>query len=166
MIKITGQVVGDARLIQNFNTFPDSLLRSLVKTITRLTIGLQRYIKQSKLSGQVLKNRTGTLRRSINYQVTESTSSVTGKVGTNLSYAHRQEYGFKGVEPVRAHLRTIKQAWGRPIAPVEVHVKAFTRKVDYPEHSFLRSALADSAQQIREEIKKTIDAETKKVVAK
>ena len=56
------------------------------------------------------------------------------------------EFGFSGTQNVRESLRTVKQAFGRPISPVEAIVRAHSRKVDLPERSFLRSALRELEQ--------------------
>ncbi len=125
---------------------PSALRRQLNVAITRLTLMLQRDVKAQKLSGQVLNVRTGTLRRSIDYAVAETPTAIVGKVSTNVRYGRRHEYGFSGTETVRAHLRSIKQAFGRSINPKTVQVASFTRSVNLPERSFLRSALQDLDQ--------------------
>lgn len=125
-------------------------------TITRLTIELTRHVKEDKLSGQVLKNRTGTLRRKINYRVTETPQSIVGQVGVKLSYAAAHEYGFQGTVTVRAHLRTVTQAFGRPIAPTETAVRAHSMRMHLPERSYLRSALRDQAPTIIEQLRAAV----------
>jgi hypothetical protein len=59
---------------------------------------------------------------------------------------------------VSAHLRTIKQAFGRPLraGSERIAVGAYDRKVDYPPHSFLRSALADMEGAIMSELDSAI----------
>lgn len=96
---------------------------------------------ERNLSGSVLKARTGTLRASLAAQ----SSAEGGTVGADAPYAAFQEYGFSGVETVRAHLR--RRAKGG-LAPV----RAYGRKVDYPAHSYLRAALAELAPDIRQTI--------------
>ncbi len=132
--------------------------------ITRLTLKLQAMVKADKLSGQVLKVRTGNLRRSINQIVEEDGErGPVGSVGTNEKYAPPHELGFKGEVQIREHLRTIKTAWGRVLSePVTATVRASTRKVDLPQRSFLRSALDD----IRPEVQPTIAREVIKANAK
>lgn len=160
---IKGEVIGAEAVVRRFERIPAALQIQLKVAITRLTIKLQRKVKVDKLSGQVLKVRTGTLRRSIDQLVTETAGSVTGRVSTNVGYGKKHEYGFKGVETVEAHLRTIKQAFGRSITPVEVNVRAHSRKVNLPERSFLRSALKDMASsgEIRNEIQAAVTRATK-----
>jgi phage gpG-like protein len=121
-----------------------------VRTALRVAIGilvikLQRNVVRDKLTGQVLKVRTGTLRRSIGVSMNEpGGDKIIGLVSTNLKYAPPHEYGFHGSVNVRAHLREIKQAFGRQLkTPVTVSVGAYSRNVDLPERSFLRSALRD-----------------------
>ena len=64
--------------------------------------------------------------------------------------ARIHEYGFSGPETVRAHSRTIKQAFGRAISPKTVFVKEFSREMHMPERSFMRSALADKREEIKQ----------------
>lgn len=128
----------------------------LYTAIVRLSIELQAYIKGSKLSGQVLRNRTGTLRRSINWRVVDTPTSIRGYVGTNVKYAKPHEYGFQGPVQVKEHLRTIKQAWGKPISETTFPVRSHTRQVNIPERSFLRSALRDKRDHIIAKLEKAL----------
>jgi len=146
---INGYIVGDERVVARLRELPARTQATLTAAVTRLAVGLQAKIKTDKLSGQVLKRRTGTLSRSINYRLNQGVTEITASVGTNVEYAARHEYGFTGTESVKEHLRQIKQAFGRPISPVSVTVRAFTREVSYPAHSFLRTALQDMAPEIR-----------------
>jgi hypothetical protein len=95
----------------------------------------------ANLSGGVLKARTGTLRASLRGAV-DRDARIAGIVSAAAPYARFQEYGFTGIESVRATTRTVTRAFGRAIAPVAVPVRAHERRVDYPAHSYLRSALA------------------------
>lgn len=135
----------------------------VLTAITRLTIKLQGMVKEQKLSGQVLNVRTGNLRRSINQTVEqEAERGPVGTVGTNEKYARPHEMGFSGEVQIREHLRTIKQAWGRPLSePVTSPVRSHTRQMKLPERSFLRSALAD----IQPEVQPTIEKEVVKANA-
>lgn len=123
----------------------------LVATIGRLTLQLLREVKAGKLSGQVLQVRSGRLRRSINQRLVQQDPwQIAGYVGTNVCYGRRHELGFTGSEPVRQHLRTLTQAWGRPLrTPRSVSVRSHSRRVSVPPRSFLRSALRDMAPDIR-----------------
>jgi phage gpG-like protein len=107
-----------------------------------------RYVKERKLSGQVLKNRTGTLRRKINQVVTESPDSIMASVGVKLSYAAIHEYGFDGVESVREYTR--RTAKGIAVVP------AHERHVHMPERSYLRSSLRENAASIRDSLAKAV----------
>lgn len=140
---IDGFVTGDSEVIANLNGFSTSVGANLKSAITRLTIQLQNKAKNEKLSGQVLNVRTGRLKRSIQQTVMVSGSSVVGVVSTNVAYAPPHEYGFSGTVSVKQSLRTVKQAFGRPIAARQVSVRSHQRKVNLPERSFLRSALRE-----------------------
>lgn len=148
---IKGQVTGDKEVIARLQGMPERIRREVLRSTKILAIALTRHIKEKKLTGQVLKNRTGTLRRSINYRIDEGTEKISGIVGTNKEYAAVHEYGFQGTVQVKQHMRMQRQAWGRPISPREVLVRAHTAKMNLPERSFLRSSLREMADQIRAE---------------
>jgi len=102
------------------------------------------------LSGGVLKTRSGALRVSLAGTLTEGTG-LTGTVSVGTPYAAFQEYGFSGTEGVRAYLRQ-RRGPGRRGKSGPILVRAHDRRVDYPAHSFLRSALAEMAPDIRRAI--------------
>ena len=101
------------------------------------------------LSGSALRSRTGTLRASLAVGVAPNGTDAGGSVSANTPYAAFQEYGFSGIETVRAHLRARRKGGNAP-------VRAYSRKVDYPAHSYLRSALADMAPDIRGTIARAV----------
>jgi phage gpG-like protein len=135
--------IGDAEIIRKFDQFPARLHEEVKKGIGRLALMLARNVQRDKLSGQVLKVRTGRLRRSIASLVEDSGSVVSGVVSTPVKYAPPHEFGFHGTVSVREHVREIKQAWGRSITPKSITVRAHEMKLNLPERSFLRSALHD-----------------------
>lgn len=109
--------------------------------IARAALKLQKLAKLN-LSGVVLNVRTGRLRRSINLRLDgKGTPNPSASVGTNVAYARVHEFGFEGTVNVRESLRMQVKAWGRPIAPIKVAVRAHARSVKLPERSFLKNAL-------------------------
>ncbi len=152
-MKINASVKGDTAVIEHLKRIPVGVQTKVAQTIQRLTIMLQRSVIAGKLSGQVLKVRTGRLRRSVDQVVVRQGTSITGIVSTNVSYARAHEYGFNGTVNVKEHLRTITQAFGQPLkSPVTSTVHAHAMHMNIPEASFLRSALEDMTQQIRDEL--------------
>lgn len=153
------EIVGDDKVIAELKSMDIKIHASLLRTITKLSIQLQGNIKADKLSGQVLKTRTGTLRRSINYSVNDTPTSIIGRVGIGkhaAKYGVVHEFGFKGNQNIKAHLRTIKQAFGKAITPKQVSVKSHSRSVEYPEKSFMRTALRELNSEIRSDIVKAL----------
>lgn len=139
---IAVSVTGDKAVAFELKNTSNRVMAAIRRVVTREGLTLLAYVKASKLSGQVLKNQTGTLRRSINVRNTQTATSSEATVGTNLSYAAIHEYGFNGEETVRAHMRNITQAFGKPLASsVEVSVGSYSRAVNMPARSFLRSSL-------------------------
>ena len=159
MIRI--EVVGDHDVVAMLQHVGAATEQRLQQAVGRTTLQLQRRVMQGKLSGQVLGVRTGTLRRSINpgtYTVFEP-GLATGVVGTNLSYGVVHEYGYTGPVSVRAHLREVRQAFGRQLkTPRSVMVRPHTRSVDLPARSFLRTALQEIEPLFQSEIRAAVAA--------
>lgn len=138
-------IIGEKHTIDRINASVPTIRAQLRREIERLAIKLLTHVKSDKLSGQVLNVRTGRLRRSINERVEDKNGDITGFVGTNVEYARIHEFGWRGTVTVKEHLRLIN---GKSSI-----VRSHTRNVKIQERSFLRSALADMASEIREGIR-------------
>jgi hypothetical protein len=149
---ITAYLVGSEQVVERLRALPEAVSSRLLRAITQLGIELQRNVQQDKLSGQVLRSRTGSLKSSIDLRVDQSAGALTASVFSDSRYADAQEYGFAGTVSVRASLRRIREAFGRPIAEKTISVRAYDRRMDLPERSFLRSALEDMTPTIRDEV--------------
>lgn len=142
---------------------------SLQRLMLKLAIDLQAKVVREKLSGNPLHRRTGDLSRSVYATITDD--GLTGIVGANTPYAARQEYGFQGTETVRAFVRRSRAQMvtakynklgleTRPSLAKNrgtgvINVRSFNRTVNYPEHSYLRSALDEMRGTIAEQIMRT-----------
>lgn len=154
--------VRDESLIATFRGYPGRLAAALLNAMQRITLKIQTVVKEEKLTGQVLHVRTGTLRRSINRRIWISGDQINGAVGTNVEYAGPHEFGFHGTVTVREHQRRIRARvdakWaGKKKGKVIgiAHVKAFTRTMNLPERSFLRSSLRELEQFTANEIRRS-----------
>jgi phage gpG-like protein len=150
---ITVELVGGKQLVAKLAAMPERVREALERAVKDLAFELQREVQQAKLSGQVLKVRTGGLRSSINTVFQHSAETIEASVGTNIRYGRVHEYGFDGTVEVPAHIRRISEAFGRPIAPTVASVRAHSRHLHLPERSFLRSALAEMAPLIEERLR-------------
>lgn len=94
----------------------------------------------------------GLARAAVDARVQALPGGAVAQVGVpadaGVPYAAALEYGFTGVEDVRACLRRVTQAFGRAIAPVQVPVAAYTRRVDIRPHPFWRPAFEVGADGI------------------
>jgi phage gpG-like protein len=150
---ISAELLGDGPALDRLRALRDSANAGLARAIAKLGIDLQNHVQQDKLSGQVLKVRSGALRSSIDVETDQSATTITTTVFTDhLDYAAAQEYGFFGTVNVRASLRQIKEAFGHPIAAKTISVRAHSRQVDLPARSFLQSALDDMAPNISADV--------------
>lgn len=147
---LAGRIIGAETVMSRLYDIPDKIRARVAFTVQRLALELLAKVKGEKLSGQVLKNRTGTLRRSINQRVDDRGTAIVGSVGTNLSYARVHEFGVHKTVTVSEHLRHVTMAWGRELkTPVICIVKAHPMRMNLPERSFLRSSLNEMRGEIR-----------------
>ena len=148
----------------------------LAYSIGRATLMVLRRVKQDKLTGQVLNVQTGRLRRSITNSISSNgTGKIIGIVGTNVAYGRIHELGFRGAVNVKEHLRrtkTQKKLFTRGARVGQINVKqtlrdqkaksptilvsAHTRNVNFPERSFLRTALKDMQPVVLKDIQDSI----------
>ena len=152
------EFIGGDVLAAVLRSYGDKVQTAIVQSVGRSALKLQSEVMDNRLSGQVLNVRTGNLYRSIHQQVTSSGGAVIGKVNTNVRYGKAHEYGFAGTVNVKASLRQVRQAFGRPLkSPRYVQVRAHSRNVRLPERSFLRTALRDMKPMIETDLQKSIE---------
>ena len=149
---ITARLIGDDATLAWLRDTPDAVAFGIARAITKLGIDLQREIQEEELSGQILTARSGSLKSSIDLEIDQSEDGVSATVSSDSVYAHAHEYGFSGTVDVKASLRRITEAFGRPISEKAISVRAYHRRMDFPERSFMRSALEDMDPAIREEV--------------
>ena len=125
---------------------PDRMDSALRGAAADLMVRLRDRV-DGNLSGGVLNARSGALRASLAASL-EQAGGLAAGVSASAPYAAFQEYGFSGSESVRAHLRLVSRAFGRPIRPVQAQGGPYSRTLNYPAHSYLRSALADLSADI------------------
>ena len=152
------EFIGGDVLAAVLRSYGGKVQTAIVQSIGRSALRLQSEVMDNRLSGQVLNIRTGNLHRSIHQQVTSSGGLVVGEVNTNVRYGVAHEYGFAGTVNVKASMRQIRQAFGRPLkSPRYVQIRAHSRNVKLPERSFLRSALRDMKPGIEADLQKSIE---------
>lgn len=160
-------VEGQAETVRALGRRKTALLRANAKA---LRMGSEAVLAKAtmKVSGEVLKVQTGTLRRRLTYYL--SPDGDFARIGSPTEYAPRHEFGFMGFEHVRAHTRHITHAFGRRIRAkalasflsgprsvrgrkgtggTVVQVREFTRYVVTRARPFLRPSLAESKDAIR-----------------
>ncbi|WP_334459411.1 hypothetical protein [Acinetobacter soli] len=138
--------MSDTRVDVNvkFEDMNDRIRFEIRRTINALTLKLQRTVQEDMLTGQRLNVQSGRLRGSISSRVEEGKDWIEGTVGAGgalVPYAFVHEFGLTGSVGIKAHLRMIKQAFGKSITPTQVNVKAHTRKVNLRERRYMRDSL-------------------------
>lgn len=94
-------VLHSARVVAGMNKIRSKTPDASKVAMRRACEMLRGYIVKRKLSGQVLKRRTGRLAGSIETEVLGTRNEVIGRVGSNLKYARIHELGGV-IRPVRA----------------------------------------------------------------
>lgn len=146
---ITGTILGDKEVVAHFDAMPAKVHAALLAKTQSLSIALARYIQEQKLSGQVLKVRSGNLRRSIAFMTTDSGETITGKAYSSgdVKYAAIHEFGGKtgahDILPKKAKALAF-MVGGKQIFAAIVHHPGSVM----PERSFMRSSLADMRDEI------------------
>jgi hypothetical protein len=79
-------------------------------------------------------------------------------VGSDLTYAGVIEYGFAGIEQVRESLRLQSVAFGKPISPRAVLVRAHARTVAIPGRAYLSGALDEMQGDIQAAYADAVDS--------
>lgn len=134
-----------------------NIVTTLTKSMARATIDLVAYIKGSKLSDQVLRVRTGRLRRSITQRVEDTDGKIVGITGTNVSYARAHELGFKGTVQVKAYTRTVKGA--------SFPVRSHKRNLDIKARPFLAPSLQERFPKYEQQFAKAVEEGSRGVVS-
>jgi phage gpG-like protein len=153
---IKAVLIGDpARISGNVRSLFDEIKTGTGRRMAQIVFGLSNKIKFEKLSGQVLRNKTGTLRRSITPAVRDSGGIVEGQVATNIEYAAIHEYGGRtkphDIFPKKGRALAFMMG-GKQVIVKSVHHPGSV----FPERSFMRSALAEMEPQIRAIFEKAV----------
>ena len=62
---ISAELLGDGRALDRLRALPDAASAGLARATSKLGVALQSNVQQDKLSGEVLKVRSGSLKLSI-----------------------------------------------------------------------------------------------------
>ena len=163
MVEITGTIIGAEVVDEKLRNLPTAVQNELRQVVKEKTMELLGRAKEM-VSGEVLRNRTGTLRRKLNASFERE--GLLGAVGIKLSYAAAHEFGVKAQgtcsvkEHVRRSLAEAKTIGKNRIRRGEgsITVRAHTRnwKVDLPGRSFLRAALKEMGPSVRDALRAAV----------
>lgn len=152
---ISGYIIGDKALVARLVNAPERVKRELDPTVQRLGFALEARVVQTKLSGQVLKRRTGRLASSITTGSPETRSRFVSTpltayayVGTNVSYGKAWELGF--TRRVGAGARGGPKLTGKSLQTYFAKHPPGTKA--YPARPFLAPSLQEMRPQIVAEL--------------
>jgi hypothetical protein len=154
-INVTVESIGSEKLVAKFNNYVGRLRPELNEAMQTITNYLVAYVKENKLSGQVLKRHKGDLARSIKPTVIDQPAQIIGIVTSRdsgnapLPYARFWELGFHGTMNVRAHIR--KNASGG-----FSDVRAFVRTVNQNARPFLKPTRDENKEYVQRQLQKAV----------
>lgn len=141
-------------LAARFAALPQTLAARLAEEVERLG-GVLRDRVERNLSGEVLQQRSGRLAASIAVSVERTGTGASATISSDSPYAAIHEYG--GTIPARTILPQSARALAFPWRGQQRFFKRVTvPAVTMPERSFMRSALAGSAPEIRAAIENAV----------
>jgi len=139
------------KLLAGVDAMPAQVVAAVATKMRAVTINLQRHVINDKLHGQVLKQRSGKLARSIQQETHTDGDVVVGEVFSagDVKYAAIHEFG--GRTPPHDIVPNKAEALAFAIGGKTVFAKIVHHPgSQMPERSFLRSSLADQAGEIVE----------------
>lgn len=132
-----------------------------------------RWAQDNRMSGprpKILSYKTNLLKNSITASPIEKIGEAyQTKIGTNKVYARIHEYGFRGIEQVRTHIRNMKKQvirmpsktkrLGKKIGTTVQVVSAHTRNMNMPARPYLRPAIQEPSniEYLVNNIKRTLE---------
>lgn len=131
------------------------IIAALRDELTAETVNLLSYIKDDKLSGQILNQRTGNLKNSGFTEVVETPDTMTGNVsfGATVPYAAIHNYGGDIDIPEVTGKLMVFERGGETIF-TRSH-KAFT--VRMPERNYMESSLEEKQPEILAGLQGAVD---------
>ncbi|MGD0867882.1 MAG: hypothetical protein ABSA49_20290 [Rhizomicrobium sp.] len=147
--------VDAARAAAKLAALPDKVRTGVRQAVQAGALSLLSKAQQ-KVSGDVLQVRSGSLLSSLRETgLSESADAISDGVAIALKYARIQEYGGRIEIPeiVPVNARALAFEYG---GKVVFAMKAAAHVIEIPEHSFLRSSLAEIAPTILDEIRKVV----------
>lgn len=143
------RIFGDQILVEKMRALPNRVRVAMTARMQEVASKFSAYVKEEKLSGQVLNVVSGKLRASIYARVYSGQSAVTMSTGSrgDVPYAAIHEFGGH----TAAH--AILPSKARVLQYMSGGVTMYARSVNHPgsvmpERSYIRSALADKSPEI------------------
>lgn len=154
---VTVDSVGAEDVLSTLSDMPGAVRTALKVKAAELARRLQAHVVQDKVSGQVLKAKTGALKASIMTAVETDGDAIRIRVFSSgdVKYAAIQEFGGQTaphvIVPDKAKALAFMVGGKQVFAKVVHHPGS-----RLPERSYLRSALADMAGQITSELRDAV----------
>lgn len=139
-----------AALAAKLNRAPEKIREGVARATEQ---GMQTLAERARenLSGEVLNEKTGRLKGSI----AASSSDMTGRVTADAPYARIQEFGGR-IQVPEIVAKAAKALAFEYEGKLVFAKHAAAHAVSIPERSYLRSALAESAQAFTDNVRKIV----------
>ena len=153
-------ILNDRKIGLRFEQFPEIAHAKLLERIAALTAQLEARVKAAE------PVRTGRLRAQTASFVVDRPNRIAGVVKINAGSgaaakaaygkAAALEYGASGTTRVAAHMMRLDHFWSKLVSPREVMVAMHSRRLDIPEHGFLRGSLASMQPEVQPALRQAL----------
>lgn len=147
--------VDASALRTRLNAVPSDVISGLRARLEIEVGSLTNYVKEQKLSGQVLKNRTGNLRNAVFYTMEDRGAELVGTVDVSMPaavYGTAHEFGAHIPERVPVTARVLHwRTGGKDI--FAMRAAAF----DLPARPFMRPSLEENRDKITASLQESIN---------
>ncbi|OGT54653.1 MAG: hypothetical protein A3E01_09885 [Gammaproteobacteria bacterium RIFCSPHIGHO2_12_FULL_63_22] len=148
-------ISGDREISAKFDEWPHQFYEGLYRKIVDLIGPLEGLV-----TGAAPVGATGALRGGIGSDVHRYPNAIVGKVFASGEHAHVArflEFGIHTEVHVGTHQRSISQAFGRTIDPVQAIVDPYTRLVNIEAQYFMRNSLQSMQSRIVDDLQDELD---------
>lgn len=157
MTSLVFRIQGDQELVEFLATTPLNVRQAVIAKMQINASMFSRYVKDEKLSGQVLNAKSGELRAGVYARVYPAQSRITLSAGVrgDVPYAGIQEYGGQ----TSPHMIYATKA--STLAFMQEGRMRFARSVQHPgsampERSYMRSSLAEKSAEMTMSVNESI----------
>lgn len=124
--------------------------------LSKLCAEIVTNIKNNQLSGQVVKEKTGTMKRSVKFRLKATSTGLTAEVYTDSKLAKLYIDGANGVTIVKAHKETRTKVFRQVVPAYTRNVPEQRRRYEFRKTDFIRKEVTKARPKIIQQLSQNI----------